>query len=150
MNVLTDPRIESLRKTAGESGKLDYAVGTSYFQINLLNENINLWKQTLQQNKPTDNLLLACDKNTEDLLISKLTWVVGSAIRGTRVNDATEAKKLLTHMGVDNELAKAAVKLCPGLAEDLVWAFYLERHGWLTATPVARSEKQTTRTKNNK
>lgn len=150
MNVLTDPRIESLRKTAGESGKLDYAVGTSYFQINLLNENINLWKQTLQQNKPTDNLLLACDKNTEDLLISKLTWVVGSAIRGTTVSDATEAKKLLTHMGVDNELAKAAVKLCPGLAEDLVWAFYLERHGWLTATPVARSEKQTTRTKNNK
>ena len=150
MNVLTDPRIESLRKTAGESGKLDYAVGTNYFQINLLNENINLWKQTLQQNKPTDNLLLACDKNTEDLLISKLTWVVGSAIRGTTVSDATEAKKLLTHMGVDNELAKAAVKLCPGLAEDLVWAFYLERHGWLTATPVARSEKQTTRTKNNK
>ena len=147
MNVLTDPRIESLRKTAGESGKLDYAVGTSYFQINLLNENINLWKQTLQQNKPTDNLLLACDKNTEDLLISKLTWVVGSAIRGTTVSDATEAKKLLTHMGVDNELAKAAVKLCPGLAEDLVWAFYLERHGWLTATPVARSEKQKTRTK---
>ena len=144
MNVLTDPRIESLRKTAGESGKLDYAVGTSYFQINLLNENINLWKQTLQQNKPTDNLLLACDKNTEDLLISKLTWVVGSAIRGTTVSDATEAKKLLTHMGVDNELAKAAVKLCPGLAEDLVWAFYLERHGWLTATPVARSEKQAT------
>ena len=32
MNVLTDPRIESLRKTAGESGKLDYAVGTNYFQ----------------------------------------------------------------------------------------------------------------------
>ena len=150
MNVLKEPRIESLRKTAGESGKLDYAVGTSYFQINLLNENINLWKQTLQQNKPTDNLLLACDKNTEDLLISKLTWVVGSAIRGTTVSDATEAKKLLTHMGVDNELAKAAVKHCPGLAEDLVWAFYLERHGWLTATPVARSEKQTTRTKNNK
>ena len=144
MNVLTDPRIESLRKTAGESGKLDYAVGTSYFQINLLNENINLWKQTLQQNKPTDNLLLACDKNTEDLLISKLTWVVGSAIRGTRVGDATEAKKLLTHMGVAKELAKAAVKHCPGLAEDLVWAFYLERHGWLTATPVARSESQKT------
>ena len=138
MNVLTDPRIESLRKTAGESGKLDYAVGTDYFQINLLNENINLWKHPFQQNNPTDNLLLACDKNTEDLLISKLTWVVGSAIRGTRVSNATEAKKLLTHMGVDNELAKAAVKLCPGLAEDLVWAFYLERHGWLTATPVAR------------
>ena len=146
MNVLTDPRIESLRKTAGESGKLEYAVGINYFQINLLNENINLWKQTFQQNNPTDNLLLACDKNTEDLLISKLTWVVGSAIRGTRVSNATEAKKLLAHMGVANELAKAAVEHCPGLAEDLVWAFYLERHGWLTATPVARSDNQATRT----
>ena len=138
MNVLTDPRIESLRENAGENGKLSYAVGDNYFQINLLNENIDLWKQTFEQNNSTNNLLLACDKNSGDLFTTKLTWVVGSAIRGAKASDASEAAKLLTHMGVIDEIAKATIDHCPGLGEDLVWAFYLERHGWLTATPVAQ------------
>ena len=137
MNVLTDPRIESLRGNAGDNGKLNYAIGENYFQINLLNENIDLWKQTFQQNNSTDNLLLACDKNSGDLITTKLTWVVGSAIRGANANNALEAAKLLTKMGVIEEVAKAAANYCPGLGEDMVWAFYLERHGWLTATPVA-------------
>ena len=140
MNVLTDPRIESLRANAGEKGKLSYAVGDNWFQINLLNENVHLWKQTFEQNKSTNNLLLACDKNSGDLNTTKLTWVVGSAIRGARASDASEAANLLTHMGVIDEIAKAAIIYCPGLGEDLVWAFYLERHGWLTATPVARTK----------
>ena len=140
MNVLTDPRIESLRENAGDNGKLNYAIGENYFQINLLNENIDLWKQTFQQNNSTDNLLLACDKNSGDLITTKLTWVVGSAIRGANANNALEAAKLLTKMGVIEEVAKEAANYCPGLGEDLVWAFYLERHGWLTATPVARTK----------
>ena len=107
MNVLTDPRIESLRDNAGDIGKLNYAIGENYFQINLLNENIDLWKQTFQQNNSTDNLLLACDKNSGDLITTKLTWVVGSAIRGANANNALEAAKLLTHMGVIDEIAKA-------------------------------------------
>ena len=138
MNVLTDPRIESLREKAGENGKLSYAVGDNCFQVNLLNENIDLWKQTFEQNNSTNNLLLACDKNSGDLITTKLTWVVGSAIRGAKASDASEAAKLLTHMGVIDEIAKAAIDHCPGLGQDLVWAFYLERHGWLTATPVAQ------------
>ena len=80
------------------------------------------------------------DKNSGDLITTKLTWVVGSAIRGANANNALEAAKLLTKMGVIEEVAKAAVDYCPGLGEDLVWAFYLERHGWLTATPVARTK----------
>ena len=67
---------------------------------------------------------------------------MGSAIRGTTVNDAAEVEKLLTQMGVVNELAQAAIEHCPGLGEDLIWAFYLERHGWLTATPVARTKSK--------
>ena len=90
MNVLTDPRIESLRGNAGDNGKLNYAIGENYFQINLLNENIDLWKQTFQQNSFTDNLLLACDKNSGELITTKLTWVVGSAIRGASANNALE------------------------------------------------------------
>ena len=140
MNALTHPGIESLQKKAGENGKLNHPVGEGYFQINLLDENIILWQQTLEQNSSRHNLLLACDKNKGDLSTTKITWVVGSAIRGTTVNDAGEVKKLLTQMGVVNDLAQAAIEHCPGLGEDLIWAFYLERHGWLTATPVARTK----------
>ena len=145
MNALTHPGIESLQKKAGENGKLNHPVGEGYFQINLLDENIILWQQTLEQNSSRHNLLLACDKNKGDLSTTKITWVVGSAIRGTTVNDAGDVKKLLTQMGVVNDLAQAAIEHCPGLGEDLIWAFYLERHGWLTATPVARTQSNSQR-----
>ena len=145
MNALTHPSIESLQKKAGENGKLNHPVGEGYFQINLLDENIILWQQTFEQNSSRHNLLLACDKNSGDLNTAKITWVVGSAIRGTTVNDAAEVEKLLTQMGVVNDLARAAIEHCPGLGKDLIWAFYLERHGWLTATPVARIQSKSQR-----
>ena len=140
MSILTDPRIESLRRNAGEKGNLSYLIGENYLNINLLNENIDLWKQTFEQSNTTDNLLLACDKNSGDLTTTRLTWVAGYAIRGARASNATDAAHLLTQLGVIDEIAKAAIIYCPGLGEDLVWAFYLERHGWLTATPVARTK----------
>ena len=140
MNALTHPRIESLQKKAGDDGKLNHPVGEGYLQINLLDENIVLWQQTFEKNNSKHNLLLACDKNSGELTTAKITWVVGSAIRGTTVNSAAEVEKLLTQMGIDYALAQAAIEHCPGLGEDLVWAFYLERHGWLTATPVARTQ----------
>ena len=140
MNALTHPRIESLKKKAGEGGKLNHPVGEGYLQINLLDENIVLWQETFEKNDYRHNILLACDKNSGDLSTAKLTWVVGSAIRGTTVKNAGEVEKLLTQMGIVNDLAQAAIEHCPGLGEDLIWAFYLERHGWLTATPVARTE----------
>ena len=139
MSILTDARIETLRAKAGEKGNISYIIGENCLHINLLNENIALWKQTYEQNNSTDNLLLACDKNSGDLSTTKLTWVVGSAIRGARASNARDAANLLTQMGVMDEIAKAVITYCPGLGEDLVWAFYLERHGWLTATPVAQT-----------
>jgi hypothetical protein len=66
-----------------------------------------------------------------------LTWVVGSAIRGTSIGSATEAQQLLKAMGLSNEVAQIAIEHCPGLGENLVWAFYLERQGGLIATPVS-------------
>ena len=141
VNSMVDPRIQNLQEQAGESGELNYIVGETCFKINLRDENIKLWQETFKQNNFSDNLLLACDKNTGDLITSKLTWVVGSAIRGTIANNPSEAGELLRQMGVVDKLAKTAVEYCPGLGEDLVWAFYLERHGWLIATPVAQSKR---------
>ena len=44
---------------------------------------------------------------------------------------------ILEKLGVDKDLVLAARQHCPGLGGRITWAFYLERHGWLTATPVA-------------
>jgi hypothetical protein len=138
MSCLSDPRIETLQRRADAStGELNVAIGEGAFRINLRDDNIKLWQETLNQQNATANLLLACENNEGDLSSTQLTWVVGSAIRSTQVHTSAEASDLLQTMGVSSALAKAALEHCPGLGEDLIWAFYLERHGWLIATPVA-------------
>ena len=139
MSALKDPRIEALQRQAGDSGELDFIVGEGCFRINLRDENIVLWRDTLNQQSRAVNLLLACDQNSGDLDQAQLTWVVGSAIRGTTTNSTNAITQLLQQMGVGSALTDEAAKRCPGLGEDLVWAFYLERHGWLIATPVAQT-----------
>jgi myosin-crossreactive antigen len=138
MNALTDSRISALQQQAGEKGVLNYTIGDGCFRINLLDDNIALWQETFAKNSSAANLLLACDKNSGDLSTTKLTWVVGSAIRSSTAGNTGEAATLLSQLGVGDELARAAAEHCPGLGEDLIWAFYLERHGWLIATPVGQ------------
>ena len=139
MSALTDPRIESLQRQAGTNGELNFAIGDGCFRINLRDDNIALWQETFEQSSTPANLLLACDKNSGELGTAQLTWVVGSAIRSTTVPNAQAVAILLEQMGVGKALTQAAIQHCPGLGESLVWAFYLERHGWLIATPVAQS-----------
>ena len=116
---------------------MNLAIGEGCFRINLRDDNIKLWQETLEQQNATANLLLACENNAGELAETRLTWVVGSAIRSTQVETSAEAAALLQSMGVSAALSNAAVEHCPGLGDDLIWAFYLERHGWLIATPVA-------------
>lgn len=137
MSTLSDSRIERLQRNAGASGELDFDIGEGRFRINLRDDNIQLWRETLDQQDVSANLLLACENNDGDLSDTQLTWVVGSAIRSARVTTAPEAAALLEAMGVSQTLARTAIEHCPGLGNDLIWAFYLERHGWLIATPVA-------------
>ena len=80
---------------------------------------------------------MACSGSSGELKDTQLTWVVGSAIRSAFAKDAPHVEELLQQLGIPANLAHAAVDRCPGLGDDLVWAFYLERHGWLIATPVA-------------
>ena len=139
MSALVDPRIEALQNKAGASGELDMPIGEGCFRINLRDENIELWQETLEQQNATHStrLLLACEQSNGELKDTRLTWVVGSAIRRASANSPTAAALLLQQLGIPEPLTKAAVDRCPGLGDDLVWAFYLERHGWLIATPVA-------------
>ena len=138
MSALADPRISALQQQAGAGGELDLPVGDSCFRINLLDDNIALWQETFQQQDAPANLLLACEESSGELKDTRLTWVVGSAIRSASATNAAEVVELLMQLEISANLAQAALERCPGLGEDLVWAFYLERHGWLIATPVAK------------
>ena len=137
MSALADPRIAVLQDQAGSSGELDLPVGDGCFRINLRDENIALWQETFDQHTTPANLLLACEESNGDLKDTRLTWVVGSAIRTATASSPDAVALLLSQLGIPAELTEAAITRCPGLGADLVWAFYLERHGWLIATPVA-------------
>ena len=137
MSALADPRIAVLQDQAGSSGELDLPVGDGCFRINLRDENIELWQETFDQHTSPANLLLACEESSGDLKDTRLTWVVGSAIRTATASNPDDVAVLLSQLGIPAELSEAAITRCPGLGQDLVWAFYLERHGWLIATPVA-------------
>ena len=137
MSCLADPRIEALQAHVDASGELRFPAGPDCFRINLRDENIQLWQETFEQIISPANLLLACADNEGDLVKTKLTWVVGSAIRGTTIGSATEAQQLLQAMGLSKDVTQIAIEHCPGLGGNLVWAFYLERHGGLIATPVS-------------
>ena len=138
MSALADPRIYALQEQAGPSGELDLPVGDGCFRINLLDDNIALWQETFEQQTAPANLLLACAGSSGELKDTRLTWVVGSAIRTATASSPDAVGWLLSQLGVPTELTEAAITRCPGLGDDLVWAFYLERHGWLIATPVAK------------
>ena len=138
MSALADPRISALQQQAGPSGELDLQVGEGCFRINLLDDNIALWQETFEQQTAPANLLLACAGSSGELKDTRLTWVVGSAIRTATASSPDAVGWLLSQLGVPTELTEAAITRCPGLGDDLVWAFYLERHGWLIATPVAK------------
>ena len=137
MSSLSDPRIEALQRKADASGELNFSIGAGCFRINLRDENIELWQETFDQHTSPANLLLACEESSGDLKDTRLTWVVGSAIRTATASNPDAVAVLLSQLGIPAELTEAAITRCPGLGQDLVWAFYLERHGWLIATPVA-------------
>ena len=141
MDLLSDPALSPLLDHAID-GELDIPVGEGRLRVDLKRDNIRLWQETLAWIEPAGNLLLACESSEGSLSATQLTWVVGAAIRSAQVSSDVEAESLLAQLGVDGPLIDAARHHCPGLGGRITWAFYLERHGWLKATPVAAPHAQ--------
>lgn len=135
MDLLLDPELRPLMEQAVD-GELDIPAGGGRLRVDLKLDNIRLWQETFDRIQPSGNLLLACEENGGSLSSTQLTWVVGAAIRSASVSGTHEAESVLTDLGVDALLTDAARRNCPGLGGRITWAFYLERHGWLKATPV--------------
>ena len=128
--------IKDLIKQAGEEQELQYGTGEARLRIDLRIDDIDLWKSHRAKHTGCSNLLLACESNGGELSKTNLTWVVGAAIRSALVEGSAEAKDLLKSLGVSEQLVNLASEHCPGLGGATIWAFHLERYGWLTATPV--------------
>ena len=128
--------LSNLLKSSSEEKEVHFNVGDGVLRLNLKSEDIMLWEDTLKNIPDPGNILLACESNQVELSETKLTWIVGAAIRSTKIEKTSDIINLLISLDVPSDIAEAASKHCPGLGNDITWAFYLERHGWLTASPI--------------
>ncbi|MDA7622984.1 hypothetical protein N8645_00465 [bacterium] len=129
-------KLSNLLKNSSVEKEVLFNVGNDILRLNLKPDDIRLWKETLNNIPDPGNILLACESDQVELKTTKLTWIVGAAIRSTKVETTSEVIKLLSSLDIPNEIAEAVCKYCPGLGSEIAWAFYLERHGWLTASPI--------------
>ena len=137
MTDIYTPSIDSLISRLDIERESHHTTKGGVLRIDLKLDDLRLWRETLAAivAKPC-NLLLACEDSNGALQNTRLTWVVGSAIRPGYINNPREICALLESLGVTASLAAIVPQQCPGLGCDVTWAFYLERHGWLTASPV--------------
>ena len=126
----------SLLEGVGDENEQLHSVGDQILRLNLKPDDLQLWRDTFAAMAEPGNVLLACESNACPLEATKLTWVVGAAIRSTSVRSASDVGALLKRLGVSDPIADAIPCHCPGVGQEIAWAFYLERHGWLTACPI--------------
>ncbi len=131
--------IEHLINSADQNREIIHTIGHLQFRIDLKPDDLRLWSETLQSRTEHCNLLLACQHGDGALKETSLTWVVGSAIRSFSIRSAAEVTPLLTSLGIEEALSKKLPDLCPGLGFDMTWAFYLDRNGTLSASPVPKT-----------
>ena len=136
MNGEADSAIRALIQKIQPENECQHSIGDGVLRINLKADDLKLWRDTLLGLKEPGNVLLACESNSDALEATSLTWVVGAAIRSASIDSSQGIVPLLSELGVSLDLAQALTDHCPGLGADITWAFYLERHGWLTASPI--------------
>ena len=131
--------LKDLLASAGQQREVLLDSGAGMVRIDLKADNVALWSNTLTEVATNTNLLLACESSTGELSATRLTWVVGAAIRPAVIEDSSQAQKLLQSLGASSAQTALVVQQCPGLGEAVTWALWLDRHGWLSASPVPRS-----------
>ena len=141
MNGEADSAIRALIQKIQPENEYQHSIGDGVLRINLKADDLKLWRDTLLGLNEPGNVLLACESNSDALDATRLTWIVGAAIRSANIESSEGIVSLLSELGVSLDIAKALPSHCPGLGADITWAFYLERHGWLTASPVIDEQR---------
>ncbi|MEJ6584967.1 MAG: hypothetical protein QNL52_03745 [Synechococcus sp. ChBW.bin.23] len=128
--------LSNLLKNSSKEKEVHFNIGEGILRLNLKTEDIILWGETLKNISDPGNVLLACENSQVELEATKLTWIVGAAIRTTKIEKTNDIVNVLESLDVPKDIAEGVSKHCPGLGAEITWAFYLERHGWLTASPI--------------
>jgi len=137
MKPETITALQQLVQAAGSRRELLLDAGQGMVRIDLKPEDVALWHDNLSSQPQGTNLLLACESQGGELSQTRLSWVVGAAIRPTQVENGEQALAVLQQLGSSSEQTQQVSLHCPGLGSDLTWAFYLDRHGWLSASPIS-------------
>lgn len=133
-------QIAVMLQSCRSSQEIKLSRGQNILRISLRLDDLNLWGESAEV-LPTANIILACDNDTAEIEESKLTWVVGAAIRGVNLDNSGQAVALLIKLGIEENIATEIINVCPGLCKEVKWAFYRERHGWLCASPALNQEQ---------
>ena len=89
-------KLSNLLKNSSVEKEVLFNVGNEILRLNLKPDDIRLWKETLNNIPDPANILLACESDQVELKTTKLTWIVGAAIRSTKVETTSEIIKLLS------------------------------------------------------
>ncbi|MEB3241686.1 MAG: hypothetical protein VKJ31_06555 [Synechococcus sp.] len=140
MRNSTAEALKQLMDSTGSQQEVVLDSGQGKVRLDFKAENLQLWRDTLKSVNEAGNVLVACESNSGPIHSTRLAWIVGAAIRTSQTDNASAAATLLQELGASNAQADLVALHCPGLGDDLTWAFYLDRHGWLSGAPVAREE----------
>ena len=121
--------LKDLLASAGQQREVLLDSGAGMVRIDLKADNVALWSNTLTEVATNTNLLLACESSTGELSATRLTWVVGAAIRPAVIEDSSHAQKLLQSLGASSAQAALIAQQCPGLGQAVTWAFWLDQIG---------------------
>ena len=85
MQNTTKQTLSNLLKNSSEEKEVHFNIGDEVLRLNLKPDDITLWRDTLQNISNPGNILLACESDQVDISTTKLTWIVGAAIRSTKI-----------------------------------------------------------------
>ena len=107
--------LKDLLTRAGQQREVLLDSGAGMVRIDLKADNVALWSNTLSEVAADTNLLLACESSTGDLSATRLTWVVGAAIRPAVIQNSSQAQQLLQSLGASSAQTALVAQQCPCL-----------------------------------
>ena len=108
--------LQTLLAQAGPQHDLLMDSTAGMVRINLKPEDLRLWRETAAEHQEGGNLLLACESGAGDLSDTRLSWVVGAAIRCTQIPSTAEPPPCSNRWGVTHSRLQCLLNSAQGLA----------------------------------
>ena len=101
-----EQELSKLLKNSSEEREVHFNIGEGILRLNLKTEDIVLWGETLKNISEPGNVLLACESSQVELSSTKLTWIVGAAIRSTMIEKKSDIVNVLKSLDIPKDIAE--------------------------------------------